>query len=291
MQSVSSLLEAQGVDMTNWTLSSATGISADGITIVGNGTNPAGVPEAWISRYAGLITPQAAVESVLAITSVADGLIFSLDRSSLHVEVARNHRCDGSDNSITCGFVYGMVDWYRNDRGALSGTAGIMVDLGDAWSAGVSASRGTIRQDLAFSGSSDFDMLTGQAFLARMPQTGLQFVVTAGSGRVNGEIVRGYMNGAGTTTSRGETSGRSLDFGARIGIARDRKDAAAAVFDGQAKTRRDQGGEPDDGAHEAKPEGKSHRYLSKLRRGQNVAATDGGRAPLGPRRPRWGTRR
>jgi probable HAF family extracellular repeat protein len=38
-----------GLDMTGWLLTSATGISADGLTIVGYGTNPIGNTEAWIA--------------------------------------------------------------------------------------------------------------------------------------------------------------------------------------------------------------------------------------------------
>ena len=43
------LLIAQGVDLGGWTLNSATGISADGRTIVGKGTNPAGLAEAFMA--------------------------------------------------------------------------------------------------------------------------------------------------------------------------------------------------------------------------------------------------
>ncbi len=48
MQSVSSVLISSGVDMTGWTLVEASGISDDGLTIVGWGTNPSGSTEAWL---------------------------------------------------------------------------------------------------------------------------------------------------------------------------------------------------------------------------------------------------
>lgn len=41
-----------GADLSGWTLSDATGVSADGTVIVGNGTNPAGRSEGWIARLA-----------------------------------------------------------------------------------------------------------------------------------------------------------------------------------------------------------------------------------------------
>lgn len=37
-----------GLGLDGWTLTEATGISADGLTIVGNGINPAGIEEAWM---------------------------------------------------------------------------------------------------------------------------------------------------------------------------------------------------------------------------------------------------
>jgi uncharacterized membrane protein len=39
-----------GLDLSNWTLTEARGVSADGRTIVGLGRNPAGLSEGWIAR-------------------------------------------------------------------------------------------------------------------------------------------------------------------------------------------------------------------------------------------------
>jgi probable HAF family extracellular repeat protein len=49
MQSLKDTLIAQGIDLTGWTLNYATGISADGLTIVGGGKNPAGLVEAFVA--------------------------------------------------------------------------------------------------------------------------------------------------------------------------------------------------------------------------------------------------
>ena len=60
MQSIATLLTASGVNITGWQLTNANGVSADGTVIVGNGTNPSGNAEAWITRCTtscAMITP------------------------------------------------------------------------------------------------------------------------------------------------------------------------------------------------------------------------------------------
>ena len=49
MRAVQDVLVGLGLDLTGWSLLRATGISDDGRTIVGAGTNPAGRSEAWIA--------------------------------------------------------------------------------------------------------------------------------------------------------------------------------------------------------------------------------------------------
>jgi probable HAF family extracellular repeat protein len=48
MVNLNTYLATLGIDLTGWTLTEARGVSADGLTITGNGVNPDGHPEAWI---------------------------------------------------------------------------------------------------------------------------------------------------------------------------------------------------------------------------------------------------
>ncbi len=43
------LVNDYGLDLTGWTLTYAEGISDNGLTVVGFGTNPSGDTEAWIA--------------------------------------------------------------------------------------------------------------------------------------------------------------------------------------------------------------------------------------------------
>lgn len=50
MRSLQEVLSGElGLDLTGWQLTEATAVSADGRTIVGNGTNPNGFEEGWIA--------------------------------------------------------------------------------------------------------------------------------------------------------------------------------------------------------------------------------------------------
>jgi hypothetical protein len=57
MQSVQSILAADGVDLTGWVLQSVTGISANGKVIVGSGRYRDGFPEAWVADLPGGANP------------------------------------------------------------------------------------------------------------------------------------------------------------------------------------------------------------------------------------------
>jgi probable HAF family extracellular repeat protein len=55
------LADELGLDLGGWTLTEATGISDDGLTLVGSGINPDGVEQAWIA-----VIPEPATGILLA---------------------------------------------------------------------------------------------------------------------------------------------------------------------------------------------------------------------------------
>jgi uncharacterized membrane protein len=80
MQSLQSYLTGLGVNTTGWQLTWATGVSADGLTIVGGGTNPSGFSEAFVAN----ISPVPEPETWL-LFAVGFGLLAVARRSSFRV--------------------------------------------------------------------------------------------------------------------------------------------------------------------------------------------------------------
>ena len=67
MQPLKQVLIDQGIDLTGWDLVSARGVSDDGLTIVGFGTNPLGNTEAWIATIPEPTTGQLLGMGLLAL--------------------------------------------------------------------------------------------------------------------------------------------------------------------------------------------------------------------------------
>ena len=78
MQSVATILASAGIDLTGWTLTSATGVSADGYAIVGYGGNPDGFTEAWIAVLSDVPLPTTPVDISGTIKATNDADICAM---------------------------------------------------------------------------------------------------------------------------------------------------------------------------------------------------------------------
>ena len=69
MRELDEVLTALGLDLTDWTLAEARGISSDGLTIVGFGINPDGDTEAWMATIP-MVVPVPTLSHGATITMV-----------------------------------------------------------------------------------------------------------------------------------------------------------------------------------------------------------------------------
>jgi probable HAF family extracellular repeat protein len=90
------LVNDLGLDLTGWHLSRATGISADGRTIVGWGTNPSGFTEAWMA----VLDPTIAVEIDIKPGSDPNS-INPLNRGVIPVAILGSDTFDVADVDVT----------------------------------------------------------------------------------------------------------------------------------------------------------------------------------------------
>ena len=71
MQNLRDLSIASGVtDLTNWSLSDATGVCADGLVIVGYGINRSGGTEAWIATISEALSPVLVLVGLTALVGL-----------------------------------------------------------------------------------------------------------------------------------------------------------------------------------------------------------------------------
>jgi hypothetical protein len=67
MVDLKSILISSGINLSGWRLGSISGASADGFTIVGNGTNPSGQAEGWVAN----LSPEPIPEPLTILGSIA----------------------------------------------------------------------------------------------------------------------------------------------------------------------------------------------------------------------------
>jgi uncharacterized protein with beta-barrel porin domain len=119
----------------------------------------------------------------------------------------------GIGSSPYSAFAYGAYD---SDPSA-SGMLGVTRDLPNAMLAGVVVGAHYVNTDMVFDGSAKFSGGSAGAFLARVPDAGLQWFVGIGGITLAGDADRGYLNGSGQAHSDGHTSANGYGGIARLG--------------------------------------------------------------------------
>ena len=245
MVSLQQVLADRNVDVSQWRLQSASGVSGNGNIVVGNGTYN-GTQTAYIANVAtgGVTTPQdlgASLNTVVQSTQQASMVatqflpqnIFvaqHIQQISTPVHVSGGSPAAFSDLSPAAGdfvasplsvFMMGSYGTGQNNNSGsnqLNGTAGVNLKVSPELNVGLGVVGSGARNDLAFGGKSKLDALGGMALASYEPKdTPLRVYGTAYVAHVNVDTTRGYLNGGGMDYSQGETEGVSYGTAVRVG--------------------------------------------------------------------------
>ena len=74
MRELDQVLTDAGLDLTGWTVKSATAVSDDGLTIAGDGVNPSGLTESWVAVVPAVVSVPSMNPTSLLLMAVLLGL-------------------------------------------------------------------------------------------------------------------------------------------------------------------------------------------------------------------------
>jgi len=223
MRSLESLLTDAHVDLGGWQLLYAQGISADGRIIAGRGINPqTGTDDVWLARCVtaictGLTSYNAVGMSFSGQAAVGHTANAAIGGAlgTMQEYVTQARASQRSRNTPYAVFAYGAYD----SDPVTSGTLGMTVDLPFSIVAGVAASANHVTTEMVYDGNAKMNGGSLGAFIAQMPDTGLQWLAGVSGMTLKGDIKRGYLNGVSPSYSTGSTDGSGYGFIARAGWA------------------------------------------------------------------------
>ena len=239
MTSIYDYLTENGVNLSGWELSNASGISANGEIMLGAGYNPDGDYLYWVAKAAENDTntgdgggatnngnnqgSNGLIDSKEIAYSIND--MYSLSLRSK--QIAQNSLADQyfvrNDNCVNpqanpaqnyCAYISGTFtrnlgnNQYQQDGKAGYGNVGLTAKLNDKISAGVSLNLGQGRHDLRLSGSYDTDSLGASAHIAYGKDSGLSLFLAASAHDVRIDTKRVYRNGNDLTHADGKTKAK-----------------------------------------------------------------------------------
>ena len=222
MQALSDLLAAKGISPgPGLVLGAAAYMSNDGKITVGNLT---GQNNTWLGYYIarcqsaicqGLTTYDQLATSYAGQSAVGQTANAAIGGTlgTMQEYATQAMQSQGSRNTPYSVFGYGAYD----SDPAASGTLGMTMDLPFGLVSGFTASANYIKTDTVYDGHAKMSGGAIGAFIARAPDTGLQWLAGVSGLTLSGDITRGYLNGTAPTTSTGSTSGNGFGGIARLG--------------------------------------------------------------------------
>ncbi|WP_231117108.1 autotransporter outer membrane beta-barrel domain-containing protein [Pseudodesulfovibrio alkaliphilus] len=231
MQSLKDILTANGVDLTGWTLTEATGVSGDGTTIVGIGTSPNGT-EAFIARNTGVITTATLNNSLASmgqvsstVSSMSQTITSSMMDASHSAQLNTSEGLSSGDemNGRTQLWVVGTVisdSSLSGDDFGGEGGVGLTRYLANGLSVGGGAFSGKRSLDTSHGGNQKTSLIGPGVFVAYAPEAyGLRLEGGGTWHYVNMDLKRGYQNAGGSAQSSGSTQAQAFGIYGRIGWA------------------------------------------------------------------------
>lgn len=223
-QSVKAWLDANGVNTTGSSFTTATGVNAAGTTVVGAG-NIGGVGQNYIasaggatSGVVGLTDLSNSLSGMRAPSALLDGLI-SLTYNGAHHRTLMDLPMPVQNGRRNCVWASGDLGGYNHRDNSWVGLAetGVCRDFaGSSLRAGVGLGHSETRMGQDNGGSS---RLRGEYLMAELdwaiPGSGLLASFTGISGHWNANLRRGYALAA-TSPSNGSTSADALSVRARL---------------------------------------------------------------------------
>ncbi len=220
IQSLADMLAARNIDIGGWELKTATGISADGTIIVGSALDQNGIERVYIARCQsavclGLTNPEQLASSYAGQSAVGHTANAAIGGTlgTMQEYATQARASQGSRSTPYSVFAYGAYD----TDPVTSGTLGITVDVTRDIVVGFAASAARVETEMIYDGEADMRGGGLSAFVARVPDTGLQWLAGLNSLFLDGDIERGYRNGSGPGFSNGSSSSDGFGAIARIG--------------------------------------------------------------------------
>ena len=216
LHSVAELLIESGVDIGEWQISQANGVSADGSIIVGEGIDPDGNSKGWWAKIGtGFISTSELNHSLESLTGVGQSTQQSISNGL--GETLGENMTGGASQSQGTTTAWGGIggaefNVLKIDPYSLSGTVGLAYQVTSAVKLGAGIHYGTRKDHLpVLDGSNQSERMGIDLIGAYEPSTtGLRLYGALVADHLNDRIRRGYLNGATPTSSTGKRSGQAI---------------------------------------------------------------------------------